>query len=870
MNKKKKRNGGFTLVELLATLAVLALVSSIVIGVSVNVINSARTKSYQTAKNNVLVAAGNYVVENPELTDWISLDSSNEYKCVTVAEMIELGYFNNDILDSQHDEDNKFKLDDAVYVGRDKTTKAMNKKEFNYGLCASGSIGSITFKENPVGWSSSKTITIEYNLNVNYDPSDAKYSYEYSSGSLKLYDTRFSSRQETRTINVSTNGTLASKIKVSNDKFVERRYVVSNIDNDNPVGTMKSLHKMANNQMVELKLSDAISGVKGFYFGKTYPNSSVKYENVANEKNVTLTKEVDSAGTWYLQVIDMAGNKSIVTSLTFFETRLNVSNVNITPNRILDVSGQTYTLSNIKIEAHNYYTINGWYENSNYTGNAITSYTTKSDEDYVNQLYGKVTENIFTSGTVTISGTPKYGNTLNVIKSNITLSNHDATGITYSYQWYYNNNDSITGGTLISGATSSTYKISESVIGKYLYVVVTAKKDNYRDGVFVSAVSSVVRKLDGYITLSSTTGSMKYNSTSRKTITITSHHGGVLSVTDNNITASTSIQNVATGNSSVVISSLLYAPVGTIRVTVTSGETTTHTSASATYTLTITKADNPISISGKIVSYTGSYQDLAQVVGAAGTVYYSTTTPLTSSNYSGLGKTTIPTGMDVGNYIVYYYVTGNNNYDSNEGSVNSRINRTLNPITVTGNTLNYNGEYQDLVTVSNAKGTVYYSTTTKLTSSNYSGLGSLTIPSGKDVGSYIVYYYVTGDDNYQPESGSKEVKIKEGTCLSYSCPVDYRKFGTDSCCPIVYGKIGDKREVGNLSLGANNICYWETDKTLDGCAFEISKIEQGNQAESLGYTFYNFVRDITGDSWCVTRGHSYKRSATAATCDKWQ
>ena len=700
IKKAKEKLKAFTLVELLATLAVLALVSSIVIGVSVNVIDNAKTKSYQTAKNNVLAAAGNYVVENPELTDWISLDSRNEYKCVTVADMIEFGYFNNDILDSDYDKDNKFILDDAVYIERDKITKTMNKKEFNYGLCASGSIGSITFKENPVGWSQSKTITIEYNLNVNYDPSAAKYSYEYSSGSLKLNDTRFSSRQETRTINVSTNGTLASKIKASDDKFVERRYVVSNIDNDKPVGTMKSLHKMANNQMVELKLSDGTSGVKGFYFGKTYPNSSVKYENVANEKNVILTKEVDSAGIWYLQVIDMAGNKSNVTSLTFYETKLNVSNVNITPNRILDVSGQTYTLSNIKMEAHNYYTINGWYNNSNYSGNAITSYTTKN-KNY--ELYGKVTENVFTSGTVTISGTPKYGNTLTAIKSNITLSNHDATGITYSYQWYYNNNASNSGGTLISGATSSTYKISESVIGKYLYVVVAAKKDNYRDGVFVSNVSGIVRKLDGYITLSSTTGSMEYNSTARKTVTITSHHGGSLSTTDDNRTATTSINNVATGNSSVVISSLLYASVGTIKVTVTSGETATHTSASATYTLTITKADNPISISGKIVSYTGSYQNLAQVAGAAGTVYYSTTTPLTSSNYSGLGKTTIPTGKDVGNYIVYYYVTGNSNYYSNEGSVSSKINRALNPITVTGKTLNYNGEYQDLVTISNAK-----------------------------------------------------------------------------------------------------------------------------------------------------------------------
>ena len=65
----------------------------------------------------------------------------------------------------------------------------------------------------------------------------------------------------------------------------------------------------------------------------------------------------------------------------------------------------------------------------------------------------------------------------------------------------------------------------------------------------------------------------------------------------------------------------------------------------------------------------------------------------------------------------------------------------VNPTTVTGKTLTYNGNAQDLVSVSNAEGTVYYSTTESLNSSNYLSKGSTVVPKGKDAGQYRVYYY---------------------------------------------------------------------------------------------------------------------------------
>lgn len=67
-----------------------------------------------------------------------------------------------------------------------------------------------------------------------------------------------------------------------------------------------------------------------------------------------------------------------------------------------------------------------------------------------------------------ISGTPTEGETL-------TSTTGTWTGAdSYAYQWYANSTNSSTGGTLISGATSSTYDLTSSEVGDYIYCVVTA------------------------------------------------------------------------------------------------------------------------------------------------------------------------------------------------------------------------------------------------------------------------------------------------------------------------------------------------------------------------------------------------------------
>ena len=73
-----------------------------------------------------------------------------------------------------------------------------------------------------------------------------------------------------------------------------------------------------------------------------------------------------------------------------------------------------------------------------------------------------------------------------------------------------------------------------------------------------------------------------------------------------------------------------------------------------------------------------------------------------------------------------------------------------NPVVVSPRTLTYNTLAQELVTVENVEGDIYYSVGTELTSSNYTTAGTKTTkPSRTDAGTYKVYYYATGNNNYK-------------------------------------------------------------------------------------------------------------------------
>ena len=82
---------GFTLVELLAVLILLGVVSLIAIPSVGKILNRSREKARESTKNELIKAAKNYYADNIR-----ELPDDGSHKCLSVSEIEESGYISND------------------------------------------------------------------------------------------------------------------------------------------------------------------------------------------------------------------------------------------------------------------------------------------------------------------------------------------------------------------------------------------------------------------------------------------------------------------------------------------------------------------------------------------------------------------------------------------------------------------------------------------------------------------------------------------------------------------------------------------------------------------------------------------------------
>ena len=82
---------GFTLVELLAVLILLGVVSLIAIPSIGKILNRSREKARESTKNELIEAAKNYYADNIR-----ELPDDGSHKCLSVSEIEENGYISND------------------------------------------------------------------------------------------------------------------------------------------------------------------------------------------------------------------------------------------------------------------------------------------------------------------------------------------------------------------------------------------------------------------------------------------------------------------------------------------------------------------------------------------------------------------------------------------------------------------------------------------------------------------------------------------------------------------------------------------------------------------------------------------------------
>ena len=192
---------------------------------------------------------------------------------------------------------------------------------------------------------------------------------------------------------------------------------------------------------------------------------------------------------------------------------------------------------------------------------------------------------------------------------------------------------------------------------------------------------------------------------------------------------------------------------GTATITATKAADGDYNKATATLTVTVSKADPTVTAPMPVTGLTYTGEEYALITAGAttgGTLVYSLTGD--EDDYS----TAIPTGTDAGDYTVWYKVVGDNNHnDTTAQSVSVTIGKaaatvTTAPQAVTG--LTYTGNPQALVTAGSADGgEIQYSL------SKDSGY-SATVPTGTGAGTYTVWYKVVGDSDHS-DTQPVEVKI---------------------------------------------------------------------------------------------------------------
>jgi uncharacterized repeat protein (TIGR02543 family) len=284
------------------------------------------------------------------------------------------------------------------------------------------------------------------------------------------------------------------------------------------------------------------------------------------------------------------------------------------------------------------------------------------------------------TNSVAISGTNRWGNTLT---ATITTNSDGAK----SYQWYYNSNNSTSGGTAISGATNSTYTIASNYVGKYIYV-----KASVAAGTNWNAASDAYDITDA--TANTTATVDKKTPTVTTTVSGTTTWGETLTCSATNNGDGTSYTyawyytTTSGGTSGTAISgatSSTYtvdkAYVGKyVGCTATVAATTNYKSASAGKATTAVMAKRALSVTrtnysaaydgsahGVTVKVNDSAWDGKTIVSGTSTSYGTT---VTSNGSYNTNYTLSPTYTDFTNgaKTVYYKITGGTYYNDYTGT----------------------------------------------------------------------------------------------------------------------------------------------------------------------------------------------------------
>lgn len=158
------------------------------------------------------------------------------------------------------------------------------------------------------------------------------------------------------------------------------------IDKGKPSIIFTSTNNVAIKQTATIILKDN-NGLKEYYFGTDNPNNkAVSYTAISgNRTNYTATKPVTNGGTYYISVVDKAGNTTTIEK-NFYKTTLSLKKGSVSPTSIITMEGKEFNLPTPTINTSDQF--DGWYKENTYTTKVASLYKPTASTT----LYGKWNE----------------------------------------------------------------------------------------------------------------------------------------------------------------------------------------------------------------------------------------------------------------------------------------------------------------------------------------------------------------------------------------------------------------------------------------------------------------------------------------------
>ncbi len=300
IKKKKDSRSGFTLIELLATITILSIIISIVIYVAISVVGKSKDKSYNVTINNIETSANQYLLENSKELFFVALATNNdlEYQCIQVRNLVDMGYFDNNIVDSLVSDDDTVSLDDYIYVERNNSSKTINRTKYlydsemvEYTRCdiARDISGYIYFNLKPVDWSREKDLVINYVLKNDLNKSNYSYEYSYLENGEEKID-KITDNSNSKKLVIKENGNVLAYIyDKEGNKIADASINISKIDRVGPAinHSYEGNYYVGNDVNIPFIVTDVGSGVD--YSSFTLDDIIVKINGVVINEGLTFT-----------------------------------------------------------------------------------------------------------------------------------------------------------------------------------------------------------------------------------------------------------------------------------------------------------------------------------------------------------------------------------------------------------------------------------------------------------------------------------------------------------------------------------------------------------------------------------------------------